>query len=217
MNENTYYLISTIISGLIAVGGFSAFLIYFAQRKNKHKEEASLIVNQIDEIRESIQMVSGFINDKQINLSAVYESLPFLNENYWEKYKHNFIAQIDKSSYAVFNSLYNYAIGIQGQLEVLRNIQRNNFFVIQNLMGNMQSQLLLNEIEREGNNFMQGFDWNNYNFKKTKLIAAINQNALLDYTPLQITLSLEKLIKSYTMLEVTSCEGYRKLKEISEK
>lgn len=64
---------------------------------------------------------------------------------------------------------------------------------------------------------MQGFDWNNYNFKKTKLIAAINQNALLDYTPLQITLSLEKLIKSYTMLEVTSCEGYRKLKEISEK
>lgn len=217
MDENTYYLISTIISGLIAIGGFSAFLIYFAQRKNKRKEEATLIVNQIDEIRENIQIVSGFINDKQINLSATYEFLPFLNENYWEKYKHNFIAQIDKDSYTVFDRFYKYAIGIQEQLEILRNLQKNNFYVIQNLFGEMQSHLLLNEIEREGNNFMQGFDWNNYNFKKTKLITAINQNAFMDYTPLQITISLEKLIKSYTMLEVTSCEGYRKLKEISEK
>ena len=58
-------------------------------------------------------------------------------------------------------------------------------------MGNMQSQLLLNEIEREGNNFMQGFDWNNY-----KLLLSIWAIKLCLYFSQQF--SLRKGRDSYT-------------------
>lgn len=41
-----------------------------------------------------------------------------------------------------------------------------------------------------------------------------NNNGITKYTPLQIKLSLEKALKQYELLEVSSCLGYQKLVNI---
>jgi len=45
----------------------------------------------------------------------------------------------------------------------------------------------------------------------------INQNALTSYTPNQIRISLEKMLKKYSMLEINGTEGYQMLKKTSKK
>ena len=44
-----------------------------------------------------------------------------------------------------------------------------------------------------------------------------HQNGLTAYTPLQISLSLEKALNQYALLEIAGCDGYKKLKKISER
>ena len=45
----------------------------------------------------------------------------------------------------------------------------------------------------------------------------IDKNGLTAYIPEQIRLSLEKAIKQYGLLEITSCDGYKVLKKISDR
>ncbi len=47
--------------------------------------------------------------------------------------------------------------------------------------------------------------------------SAFNSKVLTPYNPVQIAISLEKVLKEYSMLEVTGTEGFQMLKKISKK
>ena len=88
---------------LIIFVGLSAVWIYKAQEKSKIQDAASLIVLQIDELQIRMQEIQSYVTEQGLNFSAFYESLPLIDTNYWNKYKHLFVRKIDSKSYNNFN------------------------------------------------------------------------------------------------------------------
>lgn len=129
---------SNISDFLIILVGLSAVWIYKKQERGKIEDAASLVVLQIDELQNRIQEIQSYITDQGLNVSAFYESLPLLDVNYWNKYKHLFIRRIDNKSYNTFNKFYQYISCIQEQQELIRNLQKNYFYVKQNAISNIE-------------------------------------------------------------------------------
>lgn len=240
---------------LIIVVGLSAVWIYKAQEKGKIRDAASLIVLQIDELQTRVQEIQSYITDRGLNFSAFYESLPLLDVNYWNKYKHLFIRKIDNKSYNNFNRFYQYISCMQEQQELLRNLQKNYFFVKQTAICNVefnyicetlkevensiisseQLQALLDSFPKENDNninqqtisniFVQlqqknpNFDmerfWAIYENKRNRLSDITNKDSLTAYTPMQISSTLQAVLKQYNLLEISGTEGYRKLCRIA--
>ena len=73
---------------LIILVGLSAVWIYKAQEKGKIKDAASLVILQIDELQTRVREIQSYITEKGLNFGAFYESLPLIDTNYWDKYKH---------------------------------------------------------------------------------------------------------------------------------
>lgn len=238
---------------LIIVGSF-ALATYILQERKKQIDAASLIVLQIDEFQERLREISTYIVDSQLNATAFYESLPLMDTDYWNKYKHYFVRKMDAISYTSLNQLYEYVSEIQEQQMLMKSLQKNSFQITQNVLANIESQFIvadfnnvcsevtaqnitsamgslipkgISEEDRNTLNAMihqaatqsSNFDMNRfqnlYNYQKNWIKAIINQDALTLYTPVQIRISLEKMIKKYSMLEISGTEGYQMLKKIS--
>lgn len=133
---------------LIILVGLSAVWIYKAQEKAKIQDAASLIILQIDELQIRMQEIQSYITEQGLNFSAFYESLLLIDTNYWNKYKHLFVRKIDNKSYNNLNKFYQYVLCIQEQQELLRNLQKNYFFVKQNAISNTEF-MYINETLRE--------------------------------------------------------------------
>lgn len=111
---------------LIIVGSF-ALATYILQERKKKIDAASLIVLQIDEFQERLREISTFIVDGQLNETAFYESLPLMDTDYWNKYKHYFVRKMDATSYTALNQLYEYVSEIQEQQMLMKAFQKNSF------------------------------------------------------------------------------------------
>ena len=90
---------------LLVFTGLGAILVYWLQKRQKETEAASLIVLQIDELQDKLREISTYIVNKQSNSTAFYESLPLMEDNYWNQYKHYFIRKMDARSYSTLNLL----------------------------------------------------------------------------------------------------------------
>ncbi len=207
---------------LVIVGTF-ALIVYKLQERRKRIDAASLIILQIDEVQEKLREISTYIVDGKLNETAFYESLPLMEENYWDKYKHYFVRDMDATSYSSLNLLYNYVSGIQEQQLLMKSFQKNNFYLTQTILANMEAQFINNGL----NNLFQqttwnpNFDfnqfWNIYKQQDEQLKYIINNGAFTPYIPAQIRVSLDKILKEYSMLKILGTEGYQMLKEISKK
>lgn len=109
---------------LIIVGSF-ALATYILQERKKKIDAASLIVLQIDEFQERLREISTFIVDGQLNETAFYESLPLMDTDYWNKYKHYFVRKMDATSYTALNQLYEYVSEIQEQQTLMKQINKD--------------------------------------------------------------------------------------------
>lgn len=126
---------------LVIVGSF-AMAIYILQERRKKIEAASLVKMQIDELQDRLREFSTYIVEKQINASAFYESLPLMEENYWNKYKHFFVKSMDQKSFSDINLFYSYASEIQEQQLLLKQIQKDSFSLTQKAIVDIQTQLI---------------------------------------------------------------------------
>ncbi len=135
---------------LIILVGLSAVGIYIVQERRKIKDAASLVVLQIDELQIRVQEIQSYITEQGLNFNAFYESLPLMEVNYWNKYKHLFIRRIDNKSYNTFNKFYQYISCIQEQQDLFRNLLKNYFFVKQSSISNVEFNYIcetLKEVE----------------------------------------------------------------------
>lgn len=240
---------------LVIVGTF-ALLIYVLQERRKKIDAASLIILQVDELRDGLREISTYIMDKRLNETAFYESLPLMEENYWSKYKHYFVRSMDAASYASLNQLYNYVSGVQEQQLLMKNFQKNNLNLTQSILANMEAQFInlrlnslsgeisssqivnsldkiippdtaeedkknihmfIQQVIEQNSNFDLNNFWNIYKIQDERLKIIINNGALTQYIPDQIRISLDKILKEYSMLEITGTDGYKLLKKISKK
>lgn len=198
---------------LVIVGTF-ALVIYKLQERRKKIDAASLIILQIDDLQERLREISGYIVNGQLNSGAFYESLPLMEKNYWHEYKHYFVQKLDATSYNLLNQFYNYTSAVQEQQILLKELQKNSLQMTHSLFINIESQFIANGIIKtqifDANTF-----WNEYNNQKHALESIINQNALTVYTPAQIAISIENMLKKYSMLTIVGSDGYRLLKKWS--
>lgn len=250
---NQYWL--NISQFLLIIVGLSAVGIYIVQERAKIKDAASLIILQIDELQIRIQEVQSYITDQGLNSTAFYESLPLMDTNYWSKYKHLFIRKLDNKSYTNFNKFYQYVSCIQEQQELLRNLQRNYFFVKQTAISNCEftyicetlkevdnsiitqeqlkslldsiptgegtgenqqivSNMVLQLQQKNPNIDVERF-WTIYNGKRQRLIGITNQDSLTTYTPMQISTTLQAVLKQIPLLEIAGISGYDKLRKLA--
>lgn len=246
---------SNISDLLIILVGLSAVWIYKAQERGKIKDAALLVVLQIDELQTRVQEIQSYITNQGLNFNAFYESLPLLNINYWDKYKHLFIRRIGNKSYNTFNKFYQYISCMQEQHELLRNLQKNYFFVKQAAICNVefnyicetlrevensivspeQIQTLLDSLPKEKDNeanrqilsniFIQlqqknpNIDmerfWTIYMGKRKRFSGIIDGDSLTVYTPMQISTTLQTVLKQYKLLEIAGTQGYKELCKIA--
>lgn len=242
---------------LLSLVGALALIIYVLQERRKVTEAASLVILQIDELQDRIKEIQSFIVDRQLNETAFYESQILFGEDYWNRYKHYFVRKMDAKSYRMLNSLYDCASEIQDQQQLMKNLQKNSFFVTQQVLANLETNYIisglnnstnfpvdvqqvvmgltqtmpqnmeptqktaienmLHQIVASNGNVDFSTFWKSYNQNRSNIRTVIDQKGLTAYTPLQIRLSLEKALNQYALLEITGCDGYKKLKKISER
>ncbi|MBO5320578.1 MAG: hypothetical protein J6B01_12350 [Ruminococcus sp.] len=135
---------------LIIVGGFALFT-YILQERKKIIEAAALIKLQIDELQKGIEEIDSYIENGQLNNTAFYESQQLFSEDYWSNYKHYFVKKIDAKDFETINKLYEYASEIQEQQILMKNLQKNFFFVNQQVLSNLQSAEALKTISFQNN------------------------------------------------------------------
>lgn len=206
---------------LLIIVGASAILVYEWQEKGKIRNAASLCVLQIDEMQERMREIQSFIsNNKQLNATAFYESLPIMEVNYWDKYKHLLIRKVDSKSCSNFDKFYQYISCVREQQQLIRNLQRNFFFLQQSEIVRCEF-LYINETNGAfvvNNPVSYGANISSiqmYNNKTQHLFDFVNKNMITLYIPEQIAMTLEAVFRQYALLEITGTEGYRKLRKLA--
>ena len=132
---------------IIALGGFSAFVIYFWQKSAKKKEAAALVVTQIEDLKEKILEINDIAIDGKLNATEFYETLDLITDNQWEKYRHLFIKKIDSYSYRTINNFYDCALGIREQLLFVKQLQHCQYMNIQSMLDNNCNQAMLESMK----------------------------------------------------------------------
>lgn len=141
------FIVENWVDLALIIVGASAFITYFLQGRREKIDAASVLVLQIDELLEKIGEMSSYIVEGQLNNTAFYESLPLFEENYWNKYKHLFVKNMDAAEYSTLNKFYNYASEIQEQHQLMKNLQRNGFFQTQGAYTQLEVQSILRDLD----------------------------------------------------------------------
>ena len=137
---------------LLIVVGAAAIFIYKLEQRQKVAEAAALIIQQIDELQEMVPKMQSYISNGQLNETGFYESRPLIKEDYWDKYKHLFVKDMDKRSYRIFNTLYDCVSEIQEQQQLMKELQRNHFFITQKLVSVIEAKYIYDKIRPNENN-----------------------------------------------------------------
>lgn len=128
--------------------GLSAIVVYKLQEINKRKNAAALLILQIDELQSRVPEIQSYIiNQTTIDFNSFYKSLPLMETNYWNKYKHLFVRNMDNKSYDNFNKFFQYITSIQEQQNLIRNLQKNFIFVKQNNISNIEFQYIIESLK----------------------------------------------------------------------
>lgn len=114
---------------------------------------------------------------------------------------------------------------ISGLTKLYGNITLNELtLILQNIFSSNAPEnekdtinKLVQQINLKNSNFDDNQFWNIYLQQREKLKNIIDKDALTMYTPIQIRISLEKILKAYSMLEITGTDGYQILKKTSKK
>ena len=237
--------------------GCLALVIYWLQERKKETEAAALIVQQVDELQQGIRTIDSYIQRNLLNENAFYESHILYSEDYWGKYKHYFVRKMDSKSYGLLNDFYGCAYEIREQQELTKNLQKNSFFQIQQVITNMEANYIANDlincvnnplsmekvksavkescpntmndecrktienligtVASNNMNINMKLFWDAYNKQKQDIVNVINGNPMTCYIPMQITLSLQKSLERYKLIQIEGCEGYRYLCRIAKR
>lgn len=140
------FISNNLINILLVIVGTFAMIIYILQERRKVTDAASLIVLQVDELQDRVTEIQSYIVDNKLNETAFYESQTIFGEDYWNQYKHYFVRKMDFRSFKILNSLYECAIEIKEQQQLMKNLQRNFFFVKQQVIANLEANYIVTSL-----------------------------------------------------------------------
>ena len=140
-------IVNMIFNGLLVLGGFGAFGVYYFQCKAKRRDAAALIVTQVEELKEKILQINNISIGNTINEKEFYETLDIISENQWEKYKHLFIKKIDSYSFKTINNFYESVLSIKEQLVFVKQLQHQQLFNIQGMLNINCNKFILDALD----------------------------------------------------------------------
>ena len=132
---------------LLTLVGLSAIGVYYFQERRKVSEAASLITLQVNDLQEKLRVIQSYIVDGVLNNTAFYESQIIFTDNYWDKYKHYFVRKMDSESFHLFNDFYACASEVLEQQQLMKNLQKNSFFVIQSVLAQLEAGFVQNGLQ----------------------------------------------------------------------
>ena len=141
------FVTSNLFNILLVIVGTSALFVYWVQERRKISEAASLIIMQIEDLQKIIREISSYISEGSLNDTAFYESQIMFKTDYWNQYKHYFIRQLDSFSFNTFDEFYNCAAEIFEQQELMKNLQKNFFFLSQQTIMQMEANVILQYLD----------------------------------------------------------------------
>ena len=133
------FISANLLDILLVIVGASAFAVYKLQERRKISDAASLIVLQVNDLQEKLREIQSYIVNGELNDTAFYESQIIFTENYWDKYKHYFVRKIDSESFHLFNDFYACASEVLEQQQLMKNLHKNFFYVIQNVLAQLEA------------------------------------------------------------------------------
>ncbi len=73
-------------------------------------------------------------------MTPLFMSLKFyFKKDYWNEYKHYFVKKMDSGSFNIFDDFYNCASSILEQQQLMKNPQKNFFFLTQQVLAQTES------------------------------------------------------------------------------
>lgn len=145
-----------------AIVGLVALVVYWLQELGKKSDAASLITMQVDDLKIRVEEIQSYIVEGNLNDISFYESQILFKTDYWNQYKHYFIKSMDSQSFNAFEKFYSCASAILEQQELMKNLQKNFFFVTQQVVVHLESQYIMNDLNNcrqsaiDFNNLMNG-------------------------------------------------------------
>lgn len=137
------FLCKNWLNVLLVIVGASAFIVYWEQERRKISEAASLIIMQVEDLQKRMREVGSYISEGLLNDTGFYESQILFKTDYWNKYKYYFIRKLDPFSFNIFDEFYNCASEILEQQELMKNLQKNFFFLKQQTIIQMEKNAIL--------------------------------------------------------------------------
>lgn len=163
LNEIKTFLVGNWLDLLLVIVGALAFLTYILQERNRKSEAASLIVLQVEGLQKNMRKIKTYIVKGELDATAFYESNLLFKTDYWDKYKHYFIRKIDSFSFNTFDEFYSCACEVLAQQELMKNLEKNDFYLGQQALMNMEATLVINTINNiskspaKSNEIIEGF------------------------------------------------------------
>lgn len=146
LNEIEAFLIKNWSNLSLIVVGCSAFFIYWIKERRKCSEAASLIIMQVEELHKRIREMKTYIIEGQLHATAFYDSQLLFKTDYWDKYKFYFIKKLDPFNFNMFNEFYSCAYDVLAQQDLMKNLQKNDFYLGQQMLMNMEATLIIQTI-----------------------------------------------------------------------
>lgn len=105
-----FEICSLIINGLIAIAGFSAIFIYKAQKRDKIKTAATIVISQIDFIE---NVIKDLRSNNVLTNEIVYRSRPILDDNAWSQSKYLLSKRLGGDNVRLIENFYAQAEDIE--------------------------------------------------------------------------------------------------------
>ncbi|MFR6290970.1 MAG: hypothetical protein ACLUKQ_05900 [Peptococcaceae bacterium] len=141
------FLYTNWLNSALVIVGTSALVVYWVQERRKVSEAASLIIMQVEDLQKRMREIGSYISGGLLNETAFYESQMLYKTDYWNKYKHYFIRKLDDYSFNTFDEFYNCASEVFEQQELMKNLQKNDFFLRQNMLVQIESNSVLQALD----------------------------------------------------------------------
>ena len=194
----------------VVVGSF-AILIYILQNRTTKINAAKIIVLQIMDIQLKLNEFDMFIIGKSMNTVGIYESTPIIMDNQWDKYKQILVKKISSDDYREIENFYQIAEVVNAEQETIKQLEKESFYIKQKMMYSWECEVIKEILKDQDIEKLKG----EFASKKRDIAGVFSMDIWTDYMPEQNHTTLEKIFNKYKHINISTNQGFIKMKKIA--
>ena len=148
MLNNIYQIFSIISSIAVIFASFFAVYQYKQQKKSELKTAFTSIVNEINQIDSVVYELYKLSDNGNLKSIDLYSSAPVIEENYWNRYKHLVMKELDQTDIKVLDEFYYNATQIERARKEISHDLAQNWLLKAQTMLNEKLEILKKSMEK---------------------------------------------------------------------